>query len=77
MFKNLKHQKSRRDQFADSSIPSSISQSKMNNGNQESLLLQEEQINIDLEPHSSGNLPLQCQNQMKYDETVKIYFYIL
>lgn len=65
---NLKHQKNRRDQFSHSTVPSSISQS--NNRHQGSLLLREEQVNIDLEPDGGASVPLlQSQGQIMYDQT--------
>ena len=66
---NLKQAKSRRDQFSQGAVSSSLPPSAMAGHHQGSVLLADEQVSIDLEPRQG----LQTQAMVYADETVSNY----
>lgn len=68
-FQNLKQQKTRRDQFSQGPLSSSLPPSALSGHHHGSVLLAEEQVSIDME-EGSPLLPPTQKQAMIYDETV-------
>lgn len=69
ILQNLKQAKSRRDQFSQGGVSSSLPPSAMSGHHHGSVLLADEQVSIDLSNHEPSKSLMQTQ-ALVYDETV-------